>query len=301
MNGVRAMRLRRASQYVMRSALFCLIASQCGCGASTPRDLRSSAPIPTLPHLSEDQELTHSSRAPDTLPDPELLSCLTALIPQRVNDQSVERHEWGAHGRSSSPVAGAACAMRLSRPAEQLESMWLSEEWLLLDVRESVHLSLAVPSAGRAATLLTAHRSQWSLEVTLLRLPRVQEPEVESRGRASRHEKLAPPPLSSWSDAILESATLTSWSPGGVVENPLQLSSNSRLDDLPLPRVGQAVTVSLRKDTPQIKRGAWALHLPLWLDSHALRRSLTITSPRGAHLTQFGPPPSIDSASHARV
>lgn len=285
----------------------CCLASLIGCSGTHANRLTSNQQLTKLPHLSEDAKLLEHIQAlkgslkrasqPTQALNMELLQCLTALVPRDRNLTSASRlsprSALTADQQTArvQPEIGTRCVALLSRPAERAEGLWLSDEWLLVDVRESVHLSLSVPSAKYAASLLSARRAQWTLEATLLRLPRTQDRANGLSARQDLSAKGGPASLSSWSDARLERATLSAWGAYGVHTEMVSLSKEATLKQLPLPRVGQAVTIKLSRPTPHIQRGAWATHIPLWFNSPVLRRSLTVTLPTGAQLSLFGPNP----------
>ena len=319
-------RARSAVASVAISVSYLVIFS--GCGLTTTQSLppprQTSTSMNRLPHISLDPQLTqrlhmfdhdqaglnttrehayqdqHQDQPHDNELTPQLFTCLSALSPpNRSSVLDTSSHSDPTYASHSAQLRGPAanvCATLLSRPAEHAKSIWLSKEWLVIDLHESVHLSLMIPAAQRTAQLMSGSQAQWTLDVTLLRLPRALDrphPDQFKDQRALQSAVGVPPPLHAWAQARLERASLSSWTPMGVEHRALRLPTQATLEQLPLPRVGQAVTMRLSRPAPEIKRGAWALHLPLWLNSAALRRSLMLSVPKGAYVSRFGPPPQL--------
>ena len=209
------------------------------------------------------------------------MACLTSMIPQGISSRQDD---------PLPPIDPFECSSLLTRPSEDDPPPLLNGEWIVLDTHEQLRLSLALHPHAGMTRLGQFAPGEWTLDITLLRLPKAQTTSDQT-SRAKEVAYTTPPPLRGWHAAKIKRMLLSSWGPTGVTHQTVMVSEHTKMDNIPLPRVGQALTLRLTRPAPSIQRGGWAMHLPLWLNAPILRRVLTLSLPHGAQLTHFGPHP----------
>lgn len=182
------------------------------------------------------------------------------------------------------------CAVLLSRPSQEERPQFLDRNWLILDMKEHIRPALALQSQIQNYIGPLKHalnRGDWSIEISLLRLPPY---EARKRGERSRHilsTHVVPEPLLAWQEAKVEQAQIIEWQGQDLSSQPLKIPIDITLKELPPPRVGQVLKLKLSRPAPEITRGAWALHHKLWCVAPLLRRQLTLETPKGLKLSTF--------------
>lgn len=253
------------------------------CSSSVKRSGPLTLGAPPTQTLSEALSALHEGES--ALPDP-WRSCLLPLA-ERLDQALTHSDLMEKDSRAMS------CRPLLTRPSDTPLPEFLNSEWIILDLQEELRLNLTLKPKLGVPQLRPSHQGDWELLVTLLRLPRSQTDPQLSRAQLQDHG--IPSPLRAWSEATIQHAEFVFWGDDAVVHTPIPLDESATLKDLPVPRVGQALKLKLRKIPPSIQRGGWALHLPLWLNSPTLRRTLILSVPHGAKLSRFGPEPEVQT------
>ena len=202
--------------------------------------------------------------------------------------------------RVQDPQLSRQCSNLLTRASTTPRPRLLSREWVILDAKEYLRPALKLDSIkqGFKRAQRSFHQGTWRLSIVLLRLP-PDSSHVSSHRKSTLDIKGTPPPLSHWSNGVIERALVSEWGLFGLESHELTKLHQVKLSELPSPRVGQSIYLEISRPAPQITRGGWALHLPLRFSSPALKYTLEINTPKGASISHFGVSPShIRQLSH---
>jgi hypothetical protein len=239
------------------------------------------------------------------------LSSLASIHGKYQNEESQLSQDWiscleplfNTTQSVNSASDAAHCYSLLNRPAQDNRPEFLNRGWLILKAEEHLRPSLKIQTNNQRHLGPINHalnRGAWTLSVTLLRLP-----PVSSRLHKSINTlptRGTPNPLSDWSESTVDNFSISEWTMNGVHTQRRPLAPDTHLKDLPSPRVGQVMHLSLILTPPKITRGAWALHLPLWFKVPTLKRDFSLHIPKGLSLSYFGIKPQVlKNRGHSRL
>ena len=219
----------------------------------------------------------------------EWIKCLQPLVLTRQIDQVADQTLF--------------CRHLLSRATPEGRSIYLNRDWLILEAEEHLRPAQRVQAkvqGYKGPVRHPLHRGTWTLKIKIIRLPPLAK--RNHKTKVTLNTKGAPPPLSAWSNATVDHATLSEWTIESLSTRQLSLKPHTLLRDLPSPRVGQMLSLELSQVAPEITEGAWALHHPLWFNAPIIKRSLSLHISKGVSLSYFGyQPQESRSMDHAQV